>query len=235
MSIKIAAVVAGLAGVATGQNLLGNSGFESPILFDVSAAANPGQWVAFFGGPPGTFLQSFNDTGTAPFEGNNALLTTIAPALGSSTDARNAFTGQQQFVQGIIAGGLYEFSIYARNNGSTLNGGAEFRIEWTDANGNVLDIDGDGAVGFDPDDVFLLNTDITGQLTDEYQLFTLSGIAPAGAAGLNAVFAIQTFAGSGIADISVAFDAASVTLVPAPGAFAALGAAGLLAGRRRRA
>ncbi|MAY75108.1 MAG: hypothetical protein CMJ31_10400 [Phycisphaerae bacterium] len=226
--IRTAFVLTSLAALSTasagvGGNLLGNAGFEDGTLFDVNAMENTGNWVAFFGGPEGVVLQSFQNTGATPFAGAAALETSIEGSGAGDGIGANAFTGQVQFVDGVVGDGTYTFSIWARNNGSALNGGAEFRIEWFDAGGAIIG------------DQFGLNMDITSQLTDQYQLFSITADAPTNAAGLNAVFAVQSFANDGTAsDIAVAWDNASVTLVPAPAGVALLGLGGFAATRRRR-
>lgn len=215
--ITAAAALALVAGAAH-ANLLGNPGFEDDTLFDVNAFDNPGNWVAFFGGPAGTNLESFNFTGTAPLSGAKAMETSISADSGT---AYNAFTGQVQFVPGIVGDQEYTYSIWARNDDSTLNGGVEYRIEWIGASGFI-------------GDQFALNTPIGDQLTDEYQQFSLTATAPPDAIAAQVVIAVQSFANDGVnpADVSVAWDDAS--LVPAPAALAFAPAAGLLALRRRR-
>lgn len=220
--IAVIGAVVSIGGAAQAQNLLGNPGFESDTLFDVSAFDNPGNWVAFFGGPAGVFLESFNFVGAPPLSGAQAMQTTIGP--GSAAPGYNAFTGQVQFVPGASAGVEYTFSIWARDltNGA-INGGAEFRIEFLDVNNNPV---------IDP---FTYNTPIQDLLTTDYQEFAVSAIAPVGTASVQAVLAVQSFANDGVndANISVAWDDAS--LIPAPGSAALLlGFAGLVSSRRRR-
>jgi hypothetical protein len=211
--------IAAIAGSASGQNLLNNPGFESDLGFDFSDVTN---WNGFFGGPAGTFLEAFNTTGTAPRSGDRALELTIEGVAGV-TDGFNAFTGHVQTVFGIVPGAEYEFSIWARSNGDVANG-AEFRIEWLNAFGSPIG------------DPFALNTPIQDALTGDYQQFSVSGIAPAGAARAAAVIAVQSFLNDGvIADISIAVDDASLVLVPAPASAALLALGSLAAARRRRA
>ncbi|MFI4872544.1 MAG: PEP-CTERM sorting domain-containing protein [Phycisphaerales bacterium JB061] len=205
------------AGTASGQNLLNNPGFESDLGFDFSNVEN---WNGFFGGPAGTFLQAFNDTGTAPRSGSKALELTIQGDPNFPTTGFDAFTGHVQQIPGIAAGGEYEFSIWARTDGNVTNG-AEIRIEWFDAGGVGL-----GDTG---------NLAFQDSLTADYQQFSIGGIAPAGAVRANAVIAVQSFLNDGnIADISIAVDDASLVLVPAPASAALLGLGGLVAARRRR-
>lgn len=213
---KIAVMaLAMFAGAATGQNLLNNPGFEDPLGFDFS---NPLNWNGFFGGPAGTFLQAFNDTGATPRSGNNALVTTIQGVPGVTTGF-DAFTGHVQIVLGLSAGTEYEYSVWARTNPAITNG-AEFRIEWQDAFGT---------------EISRINVEIQDFLTSDYQQFSLGGIAPAGTARAAVVLATQSFINDGvIANTSVAWDDASLVAVPAPASIALLGLAGLSAARRRR-
>lgn len=213
---RIAAITLALvAGTASGQNLLNNPGFEDPLGFDFS---NPSNWNGFFGGPAGTFLQAFNDTGAAPRSGNNALVTTIQGVPGV-TNGFDAFTGHVQIVPGLSGGTEYEYSIWARTN-PTITNGAEFRIEWQDAGGNELG---------------RINVEIQASLTSEYQRFALSGIAPAGTARAAVVLAVQSFTNNGIvANTSVAWDDAALVVIPAPATAAMMGLGSLVALRRRR-
>jgi hypothetical protein len=212
------AAIACLAGTASaGGNFLNNAGFENDLGFDFSNLSN---WNGFFGGPAGTYLEAFNTTGATPRSGAKALVTTIRGVEGV-TDGFGAFTGHVQFVSNIVVGATYEYSVWARANQS-LNGIAEFRIEWQDSNG--LEISRN-------------NVQISNLLTTQYQHFSLSDVAPIGAARAAVVVAVASpapFVPDPLADTSVAWDDASLTIVPAPAAAAVLGFAGLFAGRRRR-
>lgn len=214
-----AAAVAASSGmaVAGGPNLLNNAGFENAIVFDFS---DPFNWNAFFGGPAGVFLQNFVDTGTPAFEGNQAALLTIRGNLTGdpATPGFNSFVGQFQNVDGIVAGETYEYSINAR--ALQLSGeGVEYRIEWRNATSEIS----------------RTNIRIDSFLTSEYQQFAFQEVAPAGATRAVIVFAVESFNNNGfLANASVAFDAASFRLVPAPSSLALLGLGGLAAARRRR-
>lgn len=207
--------LAAITSAASAQNLLNNAGFESDLGFDFSNVTN---WNGFFGGSAGTFLEAFNWTGATPNSGDKALVTTIR--VGTSTNnGFDGFTGHVQTVFGITGGAQYQLSVFARANPG-INNAAEYRVEWFDA-GN----------GF----ISTSNQAIQSSLTAEYQQFSYSEFAPANAAIAKVVFAVQSFANNGSpADTSVAWDDASLTLIPAPSATAALALSGLLAARRRR-
>lgn len=198
--------VAGICASASAQ--IGNGGFEDGIVYD--QAPPIGNWLAFFG-PAG--VQNVGTSNLAPHSGAQHLHTSLSGAA-------NSYNGVVQPIDGIVSGQSYTLSFWARAGGLVQNG-AEFRIEWVNAAG--------GFVG----DQFGLNTPIQSQLTDQYQQFSLTAIAPAEATRANVVFAIQTFLndGSGF-DTSVYWD--DVAFVPAPGAAALMGLAGLAAIRRRR-
>ena len=98
--------------------------------------------------------------------------------------------------------------------------GVEYRVEWYDGGNN---------------EVGRLNTVLNSSLTADYQRFSFTDTAPAGAASARLVLAVQSFFHTGnIADTSVAWDDASFNTVPAPSACAILALGGLFAGRRRR-
>lgn len=186
---------------------IGNGGFETGITYDVAPA--PGNWLAFFG-PAGT--QNVSVTNVAPHSGAQHLITSLSGAA-------NSFNGVVQPMDGIVTGNSYTLSFWARSGGNVFNG-AEYRIEWLNAAG--------GFVGGQ----FDLNTPIQSLLTDQYQQFSLTAVAPPEAVRLNVVFAIQTFVNDGRGfDTTVYWD--DVSVVPAPGA-ALLGVAALGFMRRRR-
>jgi hypothetical protein len=213
--IPALAVLATAGSSVAGTNFLNNASFENPLGFDFS---NPSNWNGFFGGPAGTFLQAFNDTGAAARSGDRALVTTIRGIPGV-TDGFNAFTGHVQIVTGLTAGSSYELSVWARGNPTVLDG-AEYRIEWQNASGVEI-----GRV----------NTEIHPFLTGDYQRFAITAVAPEGATRAAVVFAVQSFFHTGnIADTSVAWDDASLTVIPAPASLGLLAMAGLTGLRRRR-
>lgn len=214
MRIASCIVLASIAGVAGGQNLLNNAGFEQSLGFDFADVSN---WNGFFGGPAGTFLEAFNDTGAPAFSGAQALEVTIEGEPGV-TNGEGAFTGHVQQVDGIIAGDEYELSVFARNNDSGLTGSVEWRVEWFDANGEV-----------GREEILLQDV-----LTDEYQQFSFNPIAAAGATTARIVIAIASGDDDGnVNDLSVLFDDASFVRIPAPATAGVFAAAGLIARRRR--
>ncbi len=174
-------------------NLLNNAGFELPLGFNF---ANPQNWNGFFGGPPGTVLQAFNNTGATPRSDAQALVTTVR---GTDTVlGHNAFTGHVQVVLGLEGGRQYELSVWARAN-PAINNGAEFRIEWQNATG--------GEIG-------RFNQPIQDLLTGEYQRFTILQTAPAGTARAAIVMAVQSFLNNGTrSETSVAWDDAAFVVV----------------------
>lgn len=208
-------VAALLATSAQAQNLLNNASFESDLGFDFSNVTN---WNGFFGGSAGTFLEAFNWTGATPHSGDKALVTTIRAGT-STNNGFDGFTGHVQTVFGITAGATYELSVFARGNPS-INNGAEYRVEWFDASDALISAN---------------NHAIQGSLTNSYQQFSYSEMAPANTAYAKVVFAVQSFTNDGNpADTSVAWDDASLTAVPAPSAAGLFTLGGLLAARRRR-
>lgn len=221
-----AAAVVGLAGgVAPAQNLLNNGGFESPLGFDFSDTSN---WNGFFGGPAGTYLEAFNDLGAPARSGSQALQLTINGVLDEMdpnyngtdlTTGFDAFVGHVQTVMGLSEGTEYEFSLWAMAIGDVTNG-VEYRVEWQDAAGV---------------EISRTNVEIQGGLTDSYQQFSFSEVAPTGTARAALVIAAQSFTNDGVvADTTVVIDDASFSVVPAPASAALLGLGGLVAARRRR-
>jgi hypothetical protein len=158
--------------LAAGVNaqVVGNASFENALQYDVPPSA--GNWTGFFGGPPASVLAAAQNT-TAPRTGANALYLKVA------ADG-NAFAGMQQPVGGIVPGATYEMKIWARAAGN-VNNGVEYRIEWRDG------------VGAPIGNQFALTTPIQSMLTNQYQQFVLSAVAPANAASANLVVAVQSF------------------------------------------
>ncbi|MEL6795878.1 MAG: hypothetical protein AAFO89_03550 [Planctomycetota bacterium] len=208
--IMIAGVVA-LAGGAQGQNLLGNGGFEAQVNFDGNDSGN---WNSFFGG--------------ADFQQSESIVPGVSdgPAAEGAQvlqigtfNTSNTFVGVTQTVP--VSGGLdYTFAFQARE--IVQNGiFAEYRIEWKDAGGSFIG------------GQFDLNTNLDAGLSSDFQPFSLTATAPAGAATGTVVIAVQTFGSAAPFEGFIQIDDAS--FIPAPASAALLGLGGLAAARRRRA
>jgi hypothetical protein len=201
MKHTIAALVACLATAfsapAGAQNLLGNAGFEAPIVYGGDSTGN---WFAFFGG---------GSAGTG-YSADPAFTFPNMPNSGAShlhilnQGAANGFSGVFQANVPVIGGQPYDYSIFAKRNGPVYNIGAEYRIEWRNAGGEIARI----------------NTIIHPTLTDQYQKFSTIDVAPAGATTATLVIAVESFTNPGgdpaalIGHLYV--DDASFTLVPEP-------------------
>jgi hypothetical protein len=166
----LAAAVLVCASAGVNAQTVGNASFEDPLFYDVPPAA--GGWTGFFGGPPTAVLSAAQNT-TAPRTGLNALYLKVA-AEGAS------FAGMQQPVAGVVPGASYDMKIWARAAGN-VNNGVEYRIEWRDA------------VGAPIGDQFALTTPIQSLLTNQYQQFVLTAVAPPNAVSANLVIAVQSF------------------------------------------
>lgn len=216
--LALAAALSAASGLHA-QNLLNNAGFEDPLGFDFSDTSN---WNGFFGGPPGTVLEAFNDTGAPPFADNAALELTIEAGTfeGQPVNGTNSFVGHVQAVPGVSAGTPLVFSVWARNNGSALTSDVEFRLEYRDDVGEIS------------------RTQILLQdaLTDDYQQFTLSDVAPAGTTTVQTVIALASFNQDVPHSSSVLFDNASLVAIPEPTGLllAGLASIGLSTSRRKR-
>lgn len=211
-SACIAVTAGALLTVSTGahaQNLLSNAGFEVQVNFDGNDVGN---WNSFFGGAP--FQMSEHVLGPPSVEGDFTL------QIGT-TGQLNTFVGVSQTID-IDADNEYQFSIFAREV-VQLGADVEFRIEWVDGGGNIIG------------DQFALNTNITGDLTSDFQEFSISAFSPADAAQARAVIAVQTFNGGAAPHEGFfQFDATSFTKIPAPGTLALLGLGAMGVARRRR-
>lgn len=208
-TLFVLALCCGAAAGSALANQVGNAGFEDPILYDQPMTPT-GNWTAFFG-PGGT--QFVAVVGDHPHSGAQNLSTSLSGFA-------NGFNGVVQRVNGTVTPGVaYEFSFFARATGPVLDA-AEYRIQWLNAAG--------GYIG----DQFALTQQIGNLLTDEYQPFSYTGIAPPEAMFAELVFAVQSFGGGGL-DTNVAWD--DVSFVPPPGSGVLLCLAGVGMLRRRRA
>ncbi len=199
----------GASSALGGVNLLANGGFEVQVNFDGNAVGN---WNSFFGGADFQMSESIIPVPELPpFEGSQVL------QIGTF-NTPNTFVGVVQNV-GVQEGFEYEFSFQGRE--IVQNGiFAEYRIEWLDSDNNFIG------------DQFGLNTAFHGDLTADWQEFSLASMAPTGAATANVVIAVQTFGSAAPFEGFIQIDGATFT--PAPGTLALLGLAGLGAARRRR-
>lgn len=214
-----AALVMGiLAHSAQATELLENNGFESALAApEMSLEGNFSPFAGSAGGPaPG-----FPTTDT--INPNACTSHLVASILGED----NAFAGIQQTFSDFVEGETYTYSLFARADGA-LGINAEFRIEWLQADGATF-------VGGQFDN----NVDITGALglSNAYQQFSQSDVAPAGAAFGRAVFAVQSFGGGDnngtvfVDDVSV--DGLQAIPEPASAGVIALCLAGFVSRRRR--
>ena len=199
------------------SNLVNNAGFEDPLGFDFS---DPSNWNGFFGGPAGTFLEAFNDTGATPRTGNAALELTLDGDAAFPTNGTNAFVGHVQTVTGIGGGEDFKFSAFARNNESDLTGLTEFRIEFRQGGTELA----------------RTQIELQSSLTDTFQEFTISGTTPTGTDNVNLVLALTSFNQDVLHSNSVVFDDVSFGIaVPEPSSLmvCTLGLIGLVSRRRR--
>lgn len=213
---------AGLAAAAHagGPNLLTNASFETP---DASGGDVPGA-------PPG--WGGFNDPNT---QNTSQAITAFDGIQTFKTFGPFDFIGGGTGIfQGVPAspGDLISGEVYAQHiTQDALQGDnfAVFKLEFRDAGGNLA------AGGLAGVDVFESPPINASSPLDEWILLGTGGVAPANTASVSAVIVqVQLGDGTGaFAGGAVYWDAASVRVVPAPGA-AALGMLGLVAMRRRR-
>lgn len=151
------------------MELVSNPSFEDPI--GEPQEETPGQWNPFDNGG--------NTSGTTAMTNP---LTGTTHAVASILGDEDSFAGFFQEVGNIVPGEDYTFSFSARSEGANLEGiDAEFRIEFVDVNGAFLG------------DQFANNEAIAPN--DSYATFMQTRTAPANAAALRAVIAVQSFGG----------------------------------------
>lgn len=216
-AVAIALVCTCSANAQIQSNLVNNAGFEDPLGFDFSDTSN---WNGFFGGPPGTILEAFNDTGATPRSGSLALELTLDGDAGAGVNGFEAFVGH---VQTVAIGGDedFVFSTFARNNSSALTGVTEIRIEFRQG-GTELS---------------RTQIDVESLLTDSFEEFSIEGTTPTDTDNVNLVFALTSFNQDVLHSNSVVFDDVSfgIAAIPEPSGvlFATMGLAGLVLRRRR--
>ena len=200
------------ASVVPGENLLGNSGFESDIAFLPPIPDN--DWFAFGGaGEGGVNFGAFSSTNN-PRTGERSAEIFIF-------DFSGTFVGIFQEVTGLHAGQEAAFTgwLTGLSQGGSVDSGVEIRIEWVDsASGNEIG----------------RTSNLTPELTDTWEMFSVMDTVPVGADAARVVFDLQSQFGP--AGLNVAFlDDASFTVVPLPGALILmLGALGSLSLFRKR-
>lgn len=200
-----AAAVLSILGAASAAsaNLLANPSFEEPVLTGGDVPGAVG-WNAF----GGVFTIR-----VAPQSGDNAL-----KMFGAVSGVFQDFPTSP--------GEQWIGSAYGLNfNGDPILPGqiGAVNIEWRDAGSNLISFD---------TTPLLDSTTPQGSLPSDYNLGTVTGTAPAGAATARFVLITGAFAGPGGG--AVWFDNASFALVPEPASAGLIAVGSMLLGRRRR-
>jgi hypothetical protein len=159
--------VAALATAQASANLLANSSFEQPITMD--GAPFVGLWEGFSGGAGAS---SANGT---------AMPRTGLQELDLGIDGvDNSFAGAFQDVPNLIPGSPVIYSGYHKKGTDPADVGIEIRIEWRNSISNM-------EISRTPN--------LTTAPGNDYGLFSLPSVVPAGADTARVVYAIQTFGG----------------------------------------
>jgi len=159
--------VATLVGTQAQANMLANPSFEEPITQD---------------GPPFVgFWEGFNG-GAGSFAANGTTMPrTGLQELDLGIDGvDNTFAGAFQDVPGLSPGTPVIFSGYHKKGTDPADVGIEIRIEWRNSVSNTE---------------ITRTPNLTDAPGDDYILFSLPSVVPAGADTARVVYAIQTFGG----------------------------------------
>lgn len=181
--------------ISTGENLIGNGGFEDPIVYEPPADGN---WLGFFGPTDGPFPKLFSgSTNEFVRTGEGSLLLQIL-------DLSGTFVGAVQQISGLEAGQPVEFSGWhaGYSQGGSIDPGLELRIEWINSESGE-------EVGRTPN--------VTPTPGETWEMFLVSGVVPEGADTANVVAVLQSFTGPALLN-TVYLDDVHVAVVPLPGA-----------------
>ena len=212
-NITTIALIAAASTVAS-ANIVLNAGFEN------GSGTDAADWAEINGGPSGSAVRSMAMPNSGDYAAYMSFDHINNPAAGGAY-----FIEQNQPVGSIIALESYDLSFYAMVDSTDFVGMDTFvQILWLDQDGS----NGGGVRGE------TLTSLIGLGVNDSYQQFSLNGLVAAEGAD-SFLLRFQLSAGA-VADIAngLYIDDVSFTQVPAPGAAALLGLAGLVSTRRRR-